>query len=232
MKFKYFKTYRYDSVTTRNSGHIHLLCGFNSPRAFYLPAIRKYRKAGFDVILYRFHTKAIRELDAMSLPDAIEELCTIVASNEKEFSSNLQGIVLGNSMGSVFAWHAASRIDSIEKIVANTGYALISKHIYEDKIGTHWRKKLIKDGISQNEFHSMISKYEPISVFDKLKDKKVLLCMNRDDNVIGFDQAALFLESLKMNNINYTYIENHSMKHGTAILKNLMSKSLIDFLRT
>ncbi len=232
MKSAFFRCYTFKARRHPERGRIYLFAGLASPLIFYLPAIRKFRKAGFSVVVFTFRTRAMYSLSHIDIPKAVDELCDTVALLEKSADTSLPAIALGNSMGSAFAWHAASRVQSIDRVVANTGYAVISRHVFEDKSGSHWRKKLLRDGIDEAAYHKLINKYEPAAVFDKLRGKKVLLFMNRDDKVIGFSQAALFKQALEKNKINYEYIENHGMGHVAAIWHNLMSRKLLDFLKT
>ena len=104
--------------------------------------------------------------------------------------------------------------------------------MFESPIGRHWRGPLQKDDIDEETFHKLIRASEPITDFHLLKGKRVLLFMNRDDKVIDISHAALFKDALEANHINYTYVENKKLRHGTAILKNLQSKTILDFIKS
>lgn len=187
---------------------------------------------GFSVIVFRFKTKAILGLTVDNLPTAIQEVVNAVKRYETSTNNSNQAIVIGTSMGSVFAWHTASRVPSIRKIVINTGYALISKHIFEDKVGKPWRKTLLAQGIDEQSFHKLIKEHEPLTVIKSLTDKDVLLFLNKDDNVISFSNSVLMKKELEKNKISHRYVENKKMRHGTTILRNLHSKHLVEFLET
>lgn len=231
MRSEFFRSSSFRSYKKVEEGRIYIFCGFGATIASYLPAIIRLQKNGFSVVVLRFRTKAMLGLTVDSLPKSIEDVCGVVALYEKQRASSAPAIVIGNSMGSVFAWHVAKQIPTIRKVVINTGYALISKHIFEDKIGLHWRKKLQQDGIDQAMFHKLISDSEPIANFDKLRGREVLLFMNRDDNVISFEHAELFKAALEAHEIHFTYIENSKSRHGTAIIKNLLGTPLLSFIK-
>lgn len=231
MKSEFFRNSFFHSYSKIEKGRIYLFCGLGGTTAQYLPAITKLRKNGFSVVVIRFRTKAMLGLTVENLPQSIDDVCMLVATYENQRTTDTPAIVIGNSMGSVFAWHAAKRVPSISKVIINTGYALISKHIFEDKIGQHWRKKLEKDGIDQKMFNELISESEPIANFDKLKGKEVLLFMNRDDNIISFEHAKTFKDALDEHDIVYKYVENSKTRHGTAIMKNLLGKQLLEFIK-
>lgn len=156
----------------------------------------------------------------------------MVTELEKSYKDERPVIAIGNSMGSVFAWHVTGRVPTISKIVANTGYALISRHIFEDKIGQPWRKKLIADGINLQKFHQEILASEPVSIIPKVRGKEILICLNKDDNVISFSNSILYKKVLEENHIPYQYLENSKMRHGTAIMKNLLSNRMLEFIKS
>jgi len=220
----------FKSLQKQEKGIVYFFSGFGSPLAYYLPAIRRFRKQGYTVACFSFKTKAVLGLSVQTLPVSIKEVVDTVSAKQQARGNNLPVIAIGNSMGSVFAWHVAKKVPSISKVVINTGYALISKHIFEDKIGQHWRKKLLQEGIDQAKFHKLISESEPIANIEMVKGKQVLLFMNKDDNVISFEHSKIFRDAMDQHKIDYKYVQNSKMRHGTTIIKNLMGKEIISFI--
>lgn len=226
---KLFNHKYFPALKKPGAGRIYLFLGFGGTISAYSPAILRLCRNGFSVVVFRFSVRGVLGFTVENLPIAIDDICKTVQAYEAKRTDNLQTISFGNSMGSVFAWHTAQRVKSVDKVVANTGYALISKMTFEWKRSS-WREQLIKDGYTQKTFYEAIRECEPITHFDKLKGKRVLLLMNRNDNVINFEHAQIFKEALERHNINYTYIETQDKTHGRTIAKNLFSKKLLDFL--
>lgn len=212
-------------------GRIYFFLGFGGTITAYSPVILRLCKNGFSVVAFRFSVRGIMNLRIDTLPIAIQDICETVADYESKRTDKLQTISFGNSMGSVFAWHAAQRTKSVDKVVANTGYALISKMTYEWPKNKKWLKELERDGHTQGTFHKAIEDSEPITHFEKLKGKKVLLLMNRNDNVINFEHAQIFKDALDRYNIDYKYVETHDKTHGRTVAKNLLGTKILDFLK-
>ena len=126
MKTGFFTFKEFSAHGKIENGRIYLFCGFASPIAVYRPAIRRFRKNGYSVVAFSFKTKSIIGLTVQSLPKIIDGVCSAVAQLEETRKGGPNAIVIGNSMGCVFAWHAAKRIRTINKVVANSAYALIS----------------------------------------------------------------------------------------------------------
>lgn len=227
---KLFRYKHFPALKKPVRGRIYLFMGFGGLTATYSPAILRLCNNGFSVVAFSFSVRGVLGFTIENLPVAINDICKTVETYEAKRTDSLQTISFGNSMGSVFAWHTAQRVKSIDKVVANTGYALISKMIFEYKQDQTWYKQLVKDGYDEQSFHKAILDCEPITHFDKLKGKKILLFMNRNDNVISFSHAKLFKDALEQNNITYTFVESHDKTHGRTITKNLFSKQLIEFL--
>jgi len=230
IKSSLFRIRQFKPISRTNAGRIYIFCGLGSPLAYYLPAITRFRKHGFSVVIFKFKTRAILDLSIVNFSEVIKEVVTTVSALEKANESAKTVVAIGNSMGSVFAWHVAAKVPSITKVVANTGYALISKHIFEDRIGLHWRKKLIADGLDEHEFHKQILDSEPTSVMPRVHGKQILIFLNKDDNVISFSNSILYKKVLDEHNIPFEYVENSKIRHGTAIMKNLLSKRLLEFI--
>lgn len=222
----------FPSLGRREKGRIYFFLGFGGTITMYWPVILRLRKNGFSVIAFRFSVRQIMDLRIDTLPIGIDDICKIVVEYEAKRTDNLQTISFGNSMGSVFAWHVAQRVPGIDKVIANTGYALISKMTFEWPKNKKWLKELSQQGHTAETLHKAIADSEPITHFDKLKGKRVLLFMSRNDNVISFEHAQLFKDALERNGIKYTYVETNDKTHGLVVAKNLASKKVIDFLKS
>jgi esterase/lipase len=222
----------FPSLNKREHGRIYFFLGFGGTTTMYSPIILRLRKNGFSVVVFRFSVRKIMDLRIDTLPVSIHDICETVADYETKRTDKLQTISFGNSMGSVFAWHIAQRIRSIDKVVANTGYALISKMTFEWPKNKKWLEELSRDGHTPETLHKAIIDSEPITHFDKLKGKKVLLFMSRNDNVIDFAHAQIFKDALEHNGIEYTYVETENKTHGLVVAKNLVGKKVIDFLKS
>lgn len=227
---KFFRHTYFPALQKPERGRVYLFLGFGGKTAVYSPAILRLCRHGFSVVAISFHTRMSSEERIATLPKRIDAVCQTVAAYEARRKTKTQAIAFGNSMGSVYAWHVAQRIPSIDKVVANTAYALISKMIFEWK--GSWYNNLIRDGYTQETFHQAIADIEPIAHFDKLKGKRVLLCMNRDDPVINFEHAQLFKDALEKYGIEYEYLENRRVSHAGAVVRNIMSKRVLDFLKS
>ena len=232
MASKYFKVRQFTALAPEEKGRIYLMCGFAGPLALWWPVVKYLRRQGYSLSVFTFRTRPMSQLSIQTLPKVINDACTAVEQLEKQRKGPRPATVIGSSMGAVFAWHVAKRVKTVDKVVANSAYALISKMILESKVGAVWRRNLKKDNVDAETFRKSIVASEPITDFHLLTGKKILLFMNRDDQVVDFAHAQLFKDALEANGLEYTYIENEGMKHSKGIYHNLKSQALLDFLQS
>lgn len=228
---KHFSSKSFGSITDKT---VFFFSALMTKYWLYYPTIKMYNKAGYHVVIYDASPSIIFDGDVFKFLETSEALLADV----REYIPSLkeQGVkhfyTHGSSMGTLFAMKSAIENPEIKKVIVNTTYGRMSDNLWNWNALAHIKKRLVRAGITQEQFDKILEPISPIPMAKHLKNKKLLLYLAKKDKVMRYEHTTQFREALDKEGVEYQYVENQRFGHLVNWnLNNLRSKIFLNFLK-
>lgn len=203
-------------------GTIFLMAAFGTKAWYYKPVVRVLLQNGFKVHVYDYVSQPLLDADPEQWVELNQRINADLANKieaEKHIYKEARFGIIGASVGSMLAIHAAKLYQEIEKIMLVTVYGSSASHVWESPklIKIKNKFELSKRGIS--EAYELFGHMEPTYQLHLIGRRKILLFANERDNTIRFDNTKLLIEEAKRLGLSLTYKNIKAIRHSTTLLK-------------
>ena len=228
------EAYSSKSFGTAGDPVIFFFTAFKTKYWLYYPVIRNLTKAGYYVVVYDINADAILKGEPEDFLNLADHIVLDVQSQVENFKQ--AGVkkfsTFGVSMGTLFALRISVDIPDIKKVVANLTYGSFADNVWSWKPASKLKRRLEGAGINKAALENLLTPISPLSMAPKLKGKKLLLYLAKNDKVILFSQSSQFKEALDRAGINYIYHQNNKFGHLiSGVINNSRPKIYLDFLK-
>ena len=213
---------------------LFFLCSFRSSWKIYTLAIQRFKRAGYEVVVYDINDVVLQNDSPQLLIDAVSQINENINQRIKAYQD--QGIVIfdgiGNSLGSFLLYNYAVRFP-LRKIILNIG-GYMTRVIFEAD-NRHIKKtkqKYLAKGINLDKLAELWASIDDVSLGKQLKSEHTLLFRALKDKYASKEATALAIETMRNSPTKFTVIQNEKLGHSAAVLKNVHSKEARDFLLT
>ena len=156
---------------------LFFLCSFRSSWKVYALAIQRYKKLGYEVVVYDINDVVLQNDDPQILVTAIGQVIDDINERKKYYVQ--KGITIfdgiGNSLGSFFLYNYTVRFP-LRKIILNIGGYMTSvifeannRHIKKTK------QKYIANGIDRAKLAKLWASIDDVALGKQLKSQETLL---------------------------------------------------------
>lgn len=211
-------------VVTRNPKALKILFYLTSyafPWWAYKVPIERFKKLGYEVVVYDFDDTVIENTDPTVLPTTVELLTKEIHERCEHYVK--KGITtfhgIGNSLGSYMIYNYALRYP-IDAIVLNSGGS-VADIIFGGKGGT-WAKIAASyelQGVNQQKLKFLWADSDDPKLGKNIKAKRILLQYSLKDGTIPLQSTLKFVDSLKASGKSLT-LEINNLPHIRSVLKN------------
>lgn len=213
------KSYATEGFT---GGTIFLIAALKSKGWFYRPIVNILINRGFNVWVYDYAWRPILAAHPEEWAEVSErmarDIADKIAMERRKYPAARFGII-GASVGSALALHAAKISPEIEKIMLVTVYGSKASQIWEYPMLREIHHKLVSTGRDVRDAAAIFGYLEPVSHLELIGQRKILLYINERDPVISFSNTQLFIDEAKKHNLNLMVRRISARRHSTTILK-------------
>jgi predicted peptidase len=213
------KSYEPEDFT---GGTIFLMAAFGTKAWYYKPVVQVLLQNGFRVHVYDYLSKPL--LDAhpeewVVFNEQINiDLAQKIKTEKKRYNGARFGII-GASVGSMLAIHAAKIYPELERIMLVTVYGSSARHVWESPKLTKVRDKFEATHRGMDEAYNLFGHMEATYQLNLIGKRKILLFANERDKVIKFENTKLLIEEAKRLGLQLRYRRVRSLRHSTTLLK-------------
>ncbi len=233
MKQSSWTTFSYKSFGSVTDKVVFFFTSLGSKYWLYLPVIYTYVRAGYHVVVYDTSPGIIFDENIFRFLETGEKIARSVQDQVKNMRKKGVKVFVthGNSMGTLYAVRSAVETPEITKVIINLTYGSLADNIWSWIVMRNIKKRLQRAGITKEQVDEILKPISPIPMAAKLKGKKVLLYLAKNDTLMLYKQSLQFKEALDKAKVDYVYIENPYFGHNTnMIINNFRSKVYLDFL--
>lgn len=203
-------------------GTIFLISAFKTRKWFYGPIISALLSRGFNVHVYDYAWRPLLEVHPEEWVEFGERMTKDISEKieaEKDLYPSARFGIIGVSVGSVLAMHAAKMLQDLEKIMLVTLYGSSAQHVWEHPSLYKMQQKFESTGRDVRDAAAVFGYLEPLSHLDLIGHRKILLYANERDPVIRFSNTQLFIDEAKRHHVNLLVRRINARRHSTTILK-------------
>jgi pimeloyl-ACP methyl ester carboxylesterase len=208
------------------------LTSYAFPWWVYAVPIGRFRRMGYEVVVYDFNDALIKNEDPSILPKTIIDIVDDISTRRKEYQSRgvhtFHGI--GNSLGSYVVFNYAIRY-SLHAMVLNGGGS-IADIIFHHKDGS-WKKianAYTQKGYDKQRLRELWAEYDLPTLGQKIKAEKVLITWSLNDGTIPRTSSEGFIAELKASGKQMS-VKTDNLPHVLSVISNSTRvKSIYRFL--
>lgn len=225
-------------VVVRENTHankvLFFLCSFRSSWKIYALAIHRFKRAGYEVVVYDINDVVLQNDNPQLLIDVVSQVNEDINQRIKTYKDD--GITvfdgIGNSLGSFLLYNYAVRFP-LRKVILNIG-GYMTRVIFEadNRHIKKTRQNYLSKGISQEMLAELWATIDDVALGTQLKSEETLLFRALNDKYASKEATALAIKTMRKSPTKFTVIQNKKLGHSAAVLKNVHSKKARDFLLT
>lgn len=200
---------------------IFLIASFKTKVWQYRPVIKKLNAMGFSVYAYDYLWKPLLEAYPEEWVNFSEKLTADIDHKiqlHKQQPDSRFGII-GVSVGSILAMHAAKVQPDIEKVMLVTVYGSSARQVWEHPSLLKMRAKFENSNLSEREAFDVFGHLEPTYKLDLLGSRPLLLFASVKDRVIRYSNTRLLIDEATNRSIDITVHLIDAKRHSLAIVK-------------
>lgn len=213
------KSYQPESFT---GGTIFIMAAFGTKVWHYRPVVRVLLHNGFKVHVYDYLSKPLLDVDPEHWVEFNRRINADLAQKiegEKRRHKAARFGIIGASVGSMLAIHAAKLFEEFEKIMLVTAYGSSSNHVWESPKLVKIKQRFELTNRSPKEAYELFGYMEPTYQLQRIGRRKILLFANEGDRTIRFENTKLLIEEARRLGINLTYKRIRAVRHSTTLIK-------------
>lgn len=203
-------------------GTVFLIAAFKTKHWYYNPIINVLLKKGFNVFVYDYPWRPLLDAEPEEWVEFSERVTKDIDSKiiaEKNLHPMARFGIIGVSVGSALAMHAAKTLPALEKIMLVTLYGSSALHVWEHPLLEKMRDKFESSGRGIKDAAAVFGYLEPLSHIELIGHRKILLYTNERDPVIKFSNTSLFIDEAQKHHINLIVRRISARRHSMTILK-------------
>lgn len=188
----------------------------------YRSIITKLNEEGYSVNVYEYTWRPLLECGPEDWPAFSSRLAGDIKKQiavERRRNPEMKFGILGVSVGSVLAMHAAKVLPELERIMLVTMYGNSARHVWEHPSLAKMRTKLETAGLGQDGAYEVFEHVEPTYLLHLIGQRPILLYANKTDPVIRFANTQVFIDAAKREGIPLTLKLVSSSRHSFTIVK-------------
>ena len=201
---------------------VFLIVSFKTKAWMYRLAVKRLTDAGFLVHVYEYTWRPLLDAQPQDWPAFSTKLAKNIEAQVQKDLLNCPDIrfgIIGVSVGSILAMHAAKLIPSLERIMLVTMYGNSALHVWEHPSLQKMRTKLESQGLNQEGAYALFGHVEPTLELERIGERPILLFANRTDPVIRFSNTQLFIDEARRLNIPIEVRMIRAARHSFTIVK-------------
>ena len=207
---------------------------YKVPWWIFIVPILRFRRLGYEVIVYSLHDEIMENEDTRVLPSVTQDIINDVAARRQAYVK--QGIQtfhgIGNSLGSYMMFNSSQRIPFSAIVLNSVGSAA-------DVLFSTKRRSLRKATeayIAQNHTHDSLqnlwTEFDRPSNGHAIKSPKILITYSEKDGLVPSSGPAELMQALDAHNKKYEVKVDH-LPHEASILFNaLQVRRIYQFLNS
>lgn len=200
---------------------------------YAIPIVR-FRRMGYEVVVYDLHDEIVADIDPNILPSTATKLIEDMAHKQNEYE--VKGIKtfhgIGNSLGSYLIFNYALR-HPLQALVLNGGGS-IADVIFHAKGGS-WKNianAYTEKGFDHKKLQTFWAEFDLPTLGKKMKADKVLLAYSLKDGTIPLDSTVGFRDGLRASG-KEIYTKTDNLPHVLSVVSNSFRvRSLYRFLNS
>jgi esterase/lipase len=225
---------RFYPVTPSNK-IIVIFTAMGTKIGIYRPMVRGLNKRAYSCLIYDYpldilHKPKLQEWEQFYddiLGDARQRMHQLASGDDAVFYA------YGVSMGTLLANKLTRDTPEIKHLILNLTYGDVARNIWTYRGVRRAKKGLMEQGIDEEALRRAVTYADPIVNASKLKGKKVLLYLSRNDRVLVYEQTKFTKQAFEAAELDFKYIEHKYLGHFLAGAVNLIdTKTIDDFYRS
>lgn len=208
------------------------LTSYAFPWWVYIIPIIRFRRMGYEVVVYDLHDAILENIDPNILPSTTTKLIEDMASRQSQYEANGIKIFhgIGNSLGSYLIFNYALRYQ-LQALVLNGGGS-IADVIFHAKNGS-WKKiasAYAEIGFDHKKLHALWAEFDLPTLGKNIKASRVLLAYSLKDGTIPLESTEGIRDGLYASG-KEIYAKTDNLPHILSVVSNSFRvKSLYKFL--
>ena len=210
------------------------LTSYAFPWWVYIVPIWRFRKRGYEVVLYDFDNAIVENDDPTILPNTTLNVVSDMARRRKDYEAS--GITtfhaIGNSLGSYMVFNYAIRYP-LTAIVLNGGGSIAD--ILFHHVDGSWKRAAdayLQKGYDQQKLRKLWADFEDPKLGKKVQADKILITWSRNDGTIPSDSTVAFVAAIKTSG-KKVFTETDDRSHVLSVIRNSFKvKKLYTFLNS
>lgn len=201
---------------------IFLIVAFKSRHWFYRPVIKRLLDSGFNVHVYDYPARPLLVAypeQWIEFTQAVSDDIAGVIKAERAENPHVRFGIIGASVGSTLALHAAKCIPELERMVFITLYGSSAQLIWENKTLKKMKKRFVKAQKTMQDAFKAFAPMEATTGLERLGQRPILLFVSMDDQVISYSNASRFIQAAIEHDLNFKYRVVSVARHSLAILR-------------
>jgi len=204
------------------------------PWWIYIVPILRFRRLGYEVVVYSLHDEIMENEDTGILPAVTADIINDVAERRKQYID--QGIEtfhgIGNSLGSYMMYNSSRRIPfsaivlnsvgSAAEVLFSTDRKDLKKSAEAYKTQNHTRETL----------QNLWDEFDRPSNGHGIKSPKILITYSEKDGLVPPSGPAEMIQALDIHNRNYEVKVDHFPHEVSIFLNSLQVRRLYKFLNS
>jgi pimeloyl-ACP methyl ester carboxylesterase len=211
---------------------LFFLSSYKAPWRIYSLAISRLRHNGYEVVVYDVNDYMLDNDEPQVLIQAVRAINADI--NRRIAHYEAQGIItfdaIGNSLGSFLLFNYSIQYP-LRKIVLNIG-GYMSSVIFgsKDKRIQITRKKYEAKGFNQQSLQKTWAEIDAPHSGKYIKAAQTLYFTSLHDKFVTNEVAAEVEHDIASSDTKFTVYRNNRLGHSGAVLKNVHSRVVSDFL--
>lgn len=213
------KSYEPENFT---GGTIFLMAAFGTKAWYYRPVVRVLLQNGFKVHVYDYLSRPLLEADPEHWVEFNQRINADLAAkiaSERRFYKDARFGIIGASVGSMLAIHAAKLYGEIEKIMLVTVYGSSANHVWESPKLSKIKSKFELSNRGVSEAYKLFGHMEPTYKLHLIGRRKILLFANERDRTIRFENTKLLIEEAQRLGLDLSYKKIRALRHSATLFK-------------
>lgn len=210
------------------------LTSYAFPWWVYAIPIARFRRMGYEVVVYDFHDTLLDNDDPTVLPTTTRKLIQDMADKQKQYEA--RGIKtfhgIGNSLGSYLIFNYALRYP-LNAVVLNGGGS-IADVIFHHRSGS-WKRiadRYTKKGYNRKKLYELWAEFDLPTLGKNIKAEKILMTWSLKDGVIPRSSTEGFAAGIKASD-KEMFQEIDNLPHILSVANNSFKvRKLYKFLNS
>lgn len=208
---------------------LFLITAFKSKHWYYTPIVKRLLKQGFNVYVYDYPSRPLLNCQPQEWVNFTHKLNADIQKrihHERKIYAQVRFGIIGVSMGSTLALHAAKCFSEVEKMVFVTLYGSSAQLVWENKVLKKIKKKFTKAELTMHDAFDTFGPLEATTNLQSLGQRPILMFASMDDQVIRYSNTNLFLKAANDYDLNLSLrVVNHT-RHSLAVAKIMRQDSM------